>query len=322
MNKSLKADFLRWYLILFSIQFFFNSKLFSQGAGDPGIGIFDFHSREDFGEMNSISIGFLYGISDKEYLKIPNSRMDVSGQRTISNLVLGYRKSFNKKAYVDVNLLASHINGLLASNSNLSDILATVNWKLFRSKNGRMNVGISSGLKIPLTSSNDRVKEFLLPMAYQTSLGTFDFLTAVAASYRGAELVVGAQSPIISINRNEFLSYEGTLSYFAPTYHFRRGSDLFSRFSWRWKIKSFWIMPSAQAFFRIQEDSYKNPNTGSYISFEDRYFDFSVQANIHFGYHINKNISLQIFAAASGNSPRNDGLDRRYQGGLTGNLKL
>lgn len=298
------------------ICWFFMNTLYSfgQGAGDAGIGLIDFKTRDEYKVSSQIlSFNFLHGISS-------NERKNSFGLgRTTQTLVIGYGRSMGKKVYLDSKFLVSLIKGRLADNLNISDFMTTLNWKIYSSSKGKFKLGLSSGFKFPLTNSNDRVDIFPLPMLYQTSQGTFDMYSGLSAVYRGGEFVVGGQIPLVSFNRNTFLGYEFPLDDYNSTYYFKRSSDLFIRISWRFKIfkDKISIIPMSQAFFKIKPDEFLNPITKEYIPYIDRYFDFALQANLQISFKINQKISTSIFSGASGNSLRYDGLDRKFQSGLS-----
>lgn len=296
-----------------------NNTSYSQGSGDPGIGLIDFRTRDEFdSSLKRVSASLLHGISSPEA-----SQYSGIG-RTTSSLMLGYTTNVSKKFVFDSKFLVTYITGRLADNFNLSDILTSVNWRVYQSRKGRFKIGLTSGLKIPLTQSADRVKAFPLPMLYQTSLGTFDLHTGISVAYRGGEFVLGGQLPLVSFNRNEFLEYEYPLDNYSATYYFKRAADGFSRISWRFKIfkEKIWLMPMAQAFFRIKPDQFLNPFTQEYISYVDRYFDFAVQGNLNTGFKLSDKIFINTLVGVSGNSVRIDGLDRKFQGVFSLSYKL
>ena len=306
------------YLFFILIVFCSLNNLYAQGTGDPGIGIIDFRTRENYFDINEASLGFLYSLSSDEM------RPFTFASKHSSSLMFGYTKSLNERLIVDSKFLISYITGPLANNLNFSDIITSVNYKIFRSENERFNLMITSGIKVPLTQAMDQAGAIPLPMTYQTSLGTFDLFSALGISYRGGEMIIGAQTPVLSINRNQFLGYGPPLEKYLPSFHLKRGSDLFSRFSWRFYLfkDSFWIMPLGQLFIRINPDKYKNPFINEYIQNDLSQFFPTIQLNISMGVNLNDRFSISLHGGVSDDDSRMDGLNRPIFGRLIASLKL
>ncbi len=86
-------------------------------------------------------------------------------------------------------------NGISAY--GLSDIFLTGNYK------PNDNLKFTIGAKIPFTNGNNKRKNVSLPMDYQSSLGTVDFLVAFGFKLKKFQLALAVQQPITK-NKNQF----------------------------------------------------------------------------------------------------------------------
>ncbi|RUA33565.1 MAG: hypothetical protein DSY77_09635, partial [Bacteroidetes bacterium] len=96
------------------------------------------------------------------------------------------------------------IDGNFASTSGIGDISLSLTKNL--QSTPEYNIMGTLGAKIPTNNSDLKPsgRQSVLPMYYQTSLGTFDFIAGATFINREWMLSAGYQQPIIHINENTF----------------------------------------------------------------------------------------------------------------------
>jgi len=112
----------------------------------------------------------------------------------------------NLSAFKDVNLQVKapyfFVNGPLGSNNGLGDLSLSATKPIIKRK--KYNVGFTIGAKVPTNKADTKRGNAHLPMYYQTSLGTFDFVTGVSLTTKGWLFATGYQQVVYNINENQF----------------------------------------------------------------------------------------------------------------------
>ncbi len=211
--------------------------LFSQGCSDAG---FCTLSNMKGVQSDSISyksyvrLGFNLGSADNDvtalgsYIEYGNSLTDVFSL----SLKLGYM---------------SQSSGTYSS-SSFSDIYVNGTYKL----NSKWNV--NAGFKIPLTDGNKMDDGQPLPMDFQPSLGTFDFIAGVKGQWQNFSAIVAMQQPLTQ-NNNTFLAPVG--SPFFSTNQFKRSGDVLMRLSYQITVSDkLKISASALPIYHLVDDKY------------------------------------------------------------------
>jgi len=236
------------FFLLFLIISFIE-KTFAQGCSDAGICTIPFHSsaisNADKKLKNSLTTDITFGLGE--------------GNTSVLTGSLLYRKGFSSKLSWDNKVTASRINGSLGNIFNAGDWYSTVSYSLPDIKNTAMN--IVAGIKIPFTAANDKIKGQPLPMAYQTSLGTYDLVLGAAWVFRKKiDLNTAIQIPVINANKNTFFREYATEMDFESTNNFQRKADFLVRLGYILKSKNNkWLLrPNALAIAHLGEDHYEN----------------------------------------------------------------
>jgi hypothetical protein len=153
-------------------------------------------------------------------------------------------------------IVAQYATGNLGNNLNLSDFLSSISYKHSNNKNRYTFIG---GVKIPLHNSNAQSQGKVLPLPYQSSLGTFDAIGGVNYSYNKIFIQSAFQIPIINQNKNTYFQNKMSDSTFSTTNGFIRKSDLLLRLGYLIGEKSNWkFTPNILAIYHLQNDSYLN----------------------------------------------------------------
>jgi hypothetical protein len=111
--------------------------------------------------------------------------------------------SLSNKTSFQVKLPYQAITGRLGNTSGLGDISLCITRSLYT--NEKFDINLSVGGKIPTNKSDKKSGEGNpLPMYYQTSLGTYDFITGLSLISRNWLFATGIQHPF-NKNGNDFL---------------------------------------------------------------------------------------------------------------------
>lgn len=268
--------------IIFTILFIFTSTvyLFSQGCSDAGFcTIGSFKPNEDNQEIkkrHQVKLGYSYGMAD-------NSISIMGGY-------LDYKININKFFSFSTKLTLISQSSDLYSSFGLSDVYLNTNYRI------NDNSAFTIGFKIPLSNANNKNGALALPMDFQSSLGTFDFITGFSYSIKKIQFVLGLQQPITQ-NKNEFLPvlYESTSDFnsFLSTNKYIRKGDVLLRVSYPLKLsKKIILTPGVLPIYHLSNDKYTDEyNMEKEIEGSQ---GFTLNANIYFDYLINSENALQL----------------------------
>src|SRR5258708_8156170 len=110
--------------------------------------------------------------------------------------------SLNSKTTFQLKVPFQHVEARLAKTSSLSDLSLCFTRNIFSSD--KFDLNLSVGGKIPTNNSNLSTPEGnALPMYYQTSLGTWDFISGISLINRHWLIATGIQIPL-NQNGNQF----------------------------------------------------------------------------------------------------------------------
>ncbi|HYG17314.1 MAG TPA: hypothetical protein VD816_00230 [Ohtaekwangia sp.] len=110
--------------------------------------------------------------------------------------------SLNSRTSFQLKLPYQAVEGTLGKTSGMGDISLCFTRNIYSHE--KFDVQLSVGTKIPTGRSDKAVDGLPLPMYYQTSLGTYDFITGVSVITRKWLFATGIQHPF-NKNNNQFL---------------------------------------------------------------------------------------------------------------------
>lgn len=157
-------------------------------------------------------------------------------------------------------------SGNLGETKGISDLSFCYTRSMFTSE--KFDVNLSVGAKIP-TNKSDKESNFFpgepLPMYYQTSLGTYDFITGVSMITRKWLFATGIQIPVIHVNENTF-DWSDFPEYPDPSYletysqsnHLKRGIDVMFRVERNFRFARFNFSAGLLPIYRITNDRIEN----------------------------------------------------------------
>lgn len=278
--------------------------VYSQGCSDAGFCSIRFHNNKTATNKNIFSIGNVAGIGDENVF--------------INTSYINYTRMYKKGISTDVKITTNYASGSLANHFNAGDIFATAAFPLSKST-ATNKLKLSSGLKIPLTSGNDKAGINPLPMTYQSSLGTVDLLA-------GVNLAVGTQwefthswqIPLTQQNKNSYLQDFGVNKNFPSTNLFSRKADALLRVTYiiHTQKEDFFIKPNLLAIYHVGNDTYINTTNQTTLLQGSQ--GLTLNANIIGHIPVGKKQSIEISLAAPlvVRDIRPDGLTRSFTAGV------
>jgi hypothetical protein len=118
------------------------------------------------------------------------------------------------------------IDGSITKNHGLSDFFVSVNYQPLTM------FSIINGIKTPFNQANKKYEGYNLPMSYQTTLGTVDYLFGLSLKKNKFAFSLGTQIPIIQNNNLFFVeNFEpfGINPNYSSTNGYIRKSDVIAR---------------------------------------------------------------------------------------------
>jgi hypothetical protein len=234
-------------LLLISSLFFSNG--YAQGCSDAGFcSVGNAFKNADSEVKNSIDLGAVYGIAEEDV--------------TVFSQYITYTRDFNEKFALSTKITSAVANGSFGTRGNIGDVFVTGNYKLkskFSALEGTKAWSLMLGAKIPLTSANDKINNYSLPMVYQSSLGTFDILGGVNLMYKKWDFNTAFQIPLTQ-NKNSYLTEFSGTNLFPSTNLFERKPDVLFRTTYKLKStnEKFTFRPNVLFIYHLGEDSFEN----------------------------------------------------------------
>lgn len=249
-------------LVLFLLSF----ELFSQGCSDAGFCTMGaMKPDQSFVKRGDLKLR-TFDVS--QYL----GRTRFNDYIHVSNLELNFLVF--EKYNLQVKAPFYYIKGPLGQNSGLGDFSLSATRPLISKRKWTLNYTL--GAKVPTNHANAARGTAPLPMYYQTSLGTFDFVTGLSVNMKGWLFATGYQQVLVNINENQFKwapwkTYD--LFDVAQRYHssmdLKRGKDVMFRAEKNFNYSKFNFYFGLLDVWRLNEDKVTSPTTGKTIIVED-----------------------------------------------------
>lgn len=291
-------------IAIFAFMVFGMQQISAQGCSDAGFcSVGNPFKATNTEKKNLIEIGGVYGLGEEDV--------------TIFSPYASYTRLFTDKFAVNAKITSTIANGSFGTRSNVGDVFVTGNYKFNPDANNLKWSGLL-GVKIPLTSGNDKINNVSLPMPYQSSLGTFDIIGGLEASIKKWDFNVAAQIPL-NDNKNSYLSSLSPTDKFESTNLFHRKSDVLFRSSYRIVLlnEKLTLKPNALFIYHLGNDSYVN-QFGNRVEIANS-DGLTINGNIIANYKIGDNSSIETSLATPFvvREVRPDGLTRAFTVGLS-----
>ena len=284
------------FLVFLTFTIFFSKTADAQGCSDAGLCSVS-SLGNNFWEKQQVTVG------------------------TISTIIgLGEQNTFYFTTQVEVTMptfknqsvqitMPYHvIIGNLGSLSGIGDLSISLNQKIFSTKNMIFNV--VAGGKIPSNDANKTKDGIPLPMAYQTSLGTYDIIFGLSTNYKKWHFSAGYQHPTGN-NLNEFVHNENNPKYYNnynQSYHLQRADDIMMRIEKRFKAKKYNLIFGVLPIYHLWNDKI---NDGQEIA-NSSGLTLNLNASASKQLKNNGDIKLIIAAPIIDREVRPDGLTRSF----------
>ena len=286
-------------LLLFSV-YFTTEIVNGQGCSDAGFcTISDFKpgKTDSTSEtLNWVKVGVSYGSADHSIF--------------VFGSYLEYYRKLNNRFGLDFKITTLLQNGNGIQTFGPGDVFINGNYKISQT------IGVTLGVKIPLTDANKTLDQLPLPMDYQSSLGTFDLIVGAGFNPGNWYIVAALQQPLTQ-NNNSFLSSdypEGSpLSSFQSTNKYIRSGDVLLRVSYVFNIgDKFKITPGLLPIYHLSNDKYTDSD--GLIKEIKGSQGLTLNATVYFDYFINEQSGFQLNFGAPliVRESRPDGLTRHY----------
>jgi hypothetical protein len=248
----------------FSLIVFLSSNAIAQGCSDAGFCTMGamkpdqpFNKKVEF-KLRSMELSFYRGTT-KLTPRIYVATADMNF-------------SLNGKTSLQVKLPYQAVQGRLANTSGMGDISLCITRALRSTEKSDINLSI--GTKIPTNQSDKDVDGLPLPMYYQTSLGTYDFISGISLITRNWLLATGIQIPL-NKNENQFLwkPWEMTeeaayIQRYNPAKELKRGTDVMIRVERNFRFSRLNFTLGVLPIYRVVNDKTTN-GTGKRIEPKD-----------------------------------------------------
>jgi hypothetical protein len=167
--------------------------------------------------------------------------------------------SLNSKTSFQIKLPYQGVTGRLANTSGMGDISLCITRNIIKGEN--FDVNLSVGGKLPTNKSDKDVNGYPLPMYYQTSLGSFDFIAGMSLINRNWLFATGIQHAF-NKNDNQFLwtAWEGgpeDIAYvqkYSNSKELQRGTDIMLRAERNFRFSQWNFTLGLLPIYRINHD--------------------------------------------------------------------
>lgn len=276
--------------------------VYAQGCSDAGVCSLKYAAADS--KKNSFAVGNVSGVTD--------------GKTFVNSSYISYARRLTKFVSWDAKLTAGYASGKLANNFNAGDIFTSGLFRLWQGKTKQQSLVLLAGIKIPLTAANDKAGGKPLPMAYQASLGTYDFAAGANVLIGKWEFTHAWQLPLTGENKNSFIEEYAGSADFPTTNKFKRSADALLRVARAIKTegRKLSFKPALLAIYHTGEDSYEDIY-GKRQRLEGSK-GLTLNANIISKYMVGKSGSIELSLAAPFvvRKLRPDGLTREFTAGV------
>jgi len=231
--------------------------------------------------------------------------------------------SIGRKTTFQVKLPYQFIRGELANTASVSDISICFTRNIYSSD--KFEVNLSVGGKLPSNNSNKKDEEGnALPMYYQTSLGSYDFITGISLKSRQWLFATGIQHPF-NKNGNQFLwsSWNGDqdekdhVKTYAQSNHLKRGTDVMFRVERNFRFSQFNYSIGLLPIYRITNDQIEDQNGNTVKPVGAKGLAMSGIATMGYNFNVKSGIRLLVGHKFVQRDKNPDGLTRELVSSLT-----
>jgi hypothetical protein len=236
----------------------------AQGCSDAGFCSVDGMKHSEAPSNDSLSVDSVwFNNTLKTGISIGNTRYSV----WIINPYLTYSRKLTNTLSAAVKLDGQFRTGQLTQVAGFSDLTLSLTQKIGKS------LGVIAGGKIPLSDAGRTLNGLPMPMAYQTSLGTYDAILGAQYLYKSWFVALGWQQPLVH-NSNTYIagnfSNEELGATYPETNNFKRAGDVLVRLSYyhNFEGKKFSFTYSVLPIYHLKNDEFKDANN-NWVAIEE-----------------------------------------------------
>lgn len=227
----------------------------------------------------------------------------------------------SENSFVQVKIPYIYINGKLSNTKGLGDVLINYNYNF--DSVIKYKFSLTGGVKIASGSASLKSDGICLPMPYQVSLGTTDFIGGFRIFLKkNFTISLGIQIPMFNINQNSFDSaafkffgkrenLENSNNYFISS-GLKRKSDLMMRIDKAFNFNKSSISVGILPIYHLGKDKVKTSNLNSV--YDEKSNGLTLNINASGNIKISKKSNINIIAAMPliTRKSRPDGLTRKF----------
>ncbi|MEO5582033.1 MAG: hypothetical protein ABIR66_05035, partial [Saprospiraceae bacterium] len=201
-----------------------------------------------------------------------------------------YNRQINKKLGINAKLTSISQSGNGISAFGLSDLFINANYIA-------KEIGtLTFGFKLPMNNGNKLKNKLPLPMDYQSSLGSLDFILGISHDVDKFQLTFAIQQPL-GQNQNQFVAtdYPATspLRQFQTTNKFNRRADIMVRVAYPITVnEKFKITPSLLPILHLGKDKFTDAQKVERVI--DGSGGLTLNGAVHADYKIDNENSFQF----------------------------
>lgn len=221
----------------------------------------------------------------------------------------------NNKTFFQVKIPYLSSSGSLGKTSGLSDISLCFTRTIVTQD--KFNVSLSAGTKIPSNQADLEEDGKPLPMYYQTSLGTYDFIAGISFINRNWLFATGVQHPF-NRNGNKFTwsswpdhPSQAYIKKYAAAYELKRGTDVMLRIERNFRFSRINFTAGLLPIYRLNRDERTNPETGERVKPEEaKGLALSAIATMGYSFNVRSGVKLLFGHKITNRAVNPDGLTR------------
>lgn len=282
----------------------FTQEIYAQGCSDAGFCTIGSFRNSTSSQKDSLKQKFTVllgnGIGDERvYMMTPGFQYD---------------NRLTEQWSLQAKITTNFASGNLGSVSGLGDLYLASSY-MFKSK-AKWKYTLTAAFKIPLNTGDLKVNNQPLPMLYQSSLGTFDFIGGITLSNNHWVISAAIQQPLTGTNKNTFLPSKWTATEaqkYIPSNAFKRKADGLIKATYRFKSSMKWdVSAGVLAIYHFGKDAYTDA-TGKIVELNGSE-GLTLNATSVFYYTLNSKVLLGLSVAAPFvvREIRPDGLTRAF----------
>lgn len=234
------------YILIFVTVCFTSFYSYSQGCSDAGMCTVNGLSSgiNDETKKSTVKVSTIFGLGEQNVF---HSDIEFSAEYELF-----------KNQMLQLKIPFRNTTGNLGSVSGLGDLIVSINQRLKTWETGW--ISIVGGIKLPADKANKTLDGNPLPMAYQTSLGTYDAIIGIGGYYNNWHFSAGYQHSF-GHNLNEFLHSETNpekFNNYQESYHLKRADDIMLRVERQFTIKKSKLLIGALPIYHLGNDKIKD----------------------------------------------------------------